>query len=60
MNDNIECIILFRNTGNGNVGVISDGDNPHIFANRSEAIQCTRDHPLFVAFPYQIVELDEL
>lgn len=56
-----ECIILFRNTRNNKVGYVSDGDGDlAVFANRDEAIETARDVPICRAYPYQIIELDEL
>lgn len=63
MSDNYECVILFRNTQNGRVGFIAANDDPGeiaVFKNRDEAIACTEWQPLLRAFPYQIVEVDEL
>jgi len=60
-----ECVILWRNTqlGRGGVGFISTDDDPDkiaVFKDRDEAIDCALKHPLFRAFPYQIVELEDL
>lgn len=59
----MECVILFRNTGNGAVGFISDGDEIAVFKDRVEAsefAQSTDCPPVLDAYPYQIVELDDL
>lgn len=57
----IECIILFRNTGNNLVGFINDdNDNIAVFANRDVAIQFAIDSPFLQHFPHQIVELEDL
>jgi hypothetical protein len=57
----MECVILFRNTGNGAVGFIGDDGEIAVFE-REEAIEfaLSGDSPALRAFPYQIVELDEL
>jgi hypothetical protein len=56
-----ECVILWRNTQNDAVGFISNSEGDiEVFANRDEAIALALDHPLLRAFPYQIVELEEL
>ena len=57
-----QCIIVFRNPRTGGVGIIheDDGDEVYVFANRDDAIECALKHPLLQAWPFQIVELDEL
>lgn len=57
-----ECVILFRNTGNQKVGYISDGDGDEImvYRDREAAIRDVPNIPILQAFPYQIVEVDEL
>lgn len=58
----IECVILFRNTQNGKVGFVceNDGENIAVYKNRDAAIDGVPDVPILRAFPYQIIELDEL
>ena len=58
----MECVILFRNTGNGEVGFVSDGDSYKImvYRDREAAIRDVPNVPILRAFPYQIVEMDEL
>jgi len=57
----MQAVILWRNTQNGQVGFISsDDDNIAVFADRDEAIELAENHHLLRAFPYQVVELDEL
>lgn len=57
----MDCVILFRNTHNGEVNFVSDTDGELVvFANRDEAIETADKVPILEAFPYQIVELDEL
>lgn len=58
----MECIILYRNTGNGAVGYVSDGDGDKIMVYRDQeaAIRDVPNIPILQAFPYQIVMLDEL
>jgi hypothetical protein len=58
-----ECVILFRNTQNNRVGFVIDGDDPceiAVFPHRDAAIDVAAHIPILRAFPYQIVELDEL
>ncbi len=59
-----ECVILFRNTGNGKVGFVSESeehsDNIATFQHREAALAAVPEVPILRAFPYQIVELDEL
>lgn len=57
----MECVILWRNTQNDKVGFISDeAGEIAVFRNIDEAIDLASDHTLLRAFPFQIVELDEL
>lgn len=58
----MECVILFRNTQNGKIGYVSEDDPDRIavFANRDEAISAAGNTAVCKAFPYQIVEVDEL
>lgn len=57
----MECVILWRNTSNGRVGFLSDENGEiSVFENWDEAVDVAADHPICVAFPFQIVELDEL
>lgn len=57
----MDCVILFRNPSNGRVGFISDEDGePTVFFNFERAVDCADSHPLLQAWPYQIVECDEL
>ena len=56
----MECVILVRHP-NGSVVAMNEGDeNPMVFDNRDQAIECAETQPFCQAFPYQIVELDEL
>ena len=60
-----QCVILWRNTqpGRGGIGFISKDDQSEeiaVFKDYDEAKECAMEHPLFRAFPYQIVELDDL
>lgn len=57
----MECVILWRNTQNNRVGFISDDDGEIlVFDNMEDAIELALEHNLLLAFPYQIVELNEL
>jgi hypothetical protein len=56
-------VILFRNTGNGVIGYVSVGDeNDNIATFPSREAACAAAHrvPICRAYPYQIVELDEI
>lgn len=55
-----ECIILWKNTGNGAVGVIAHNDlgDPEVFASEATAEVFAQQSKLLRAFPYQIVPLD--
>lgn len=58
-----ECVILWRNTQNGKVGYIADGDSDRImvYANYRQALHDIPNIPVLQAgFPYQIVELENL
>lgn len=58
----MECVILFRNTQNGKVGFVSDGEPDRIAVFESEE-QAEREAPgitICKAFPYQIVRLEDL
>lgn len=57
-----ECVILYRNTGNQRVGYIRDGDGDEImvYRNYEAALRDVANIPVLRAFPYQILELDEL
>lgn len=56
-----ECIILYRNTASGLVGFVNDSeDDVMVFADRDAAIAAADTVPILRAYPYQIVELDEL
>ena len=54
-----ECVILLR-LPNGKVTFIGEDDEITVFSDRYEAIALALAHHLLQAFPYQIVELDEL
>lgn len=60
----MECVILWRNTGNGMVGYLSRSDEQTdeiaVFNDFEAALRIAHQHPLCKAFPYQIVVLDEL
>ncbi len=58
----MECVILWRNTGNGRVGYIHEDDSDEIavFQNEDEAVALSETHSLLQAMPFQIVELGEL
>lgn len=57
----MECVILFRNTQNGRVGYVGDGDEIAVFTDYDEAVSAAlNDVPICRAFPWQVVELDEL
>lgn len=57
----MECVILWRNTQNGAVGFISNEEGDlEVFANRDDAGSFALNSGLLQAFPYQIVELEEL
>lgn len=59
---NVECVILFRNTSNGAVGYISDGESDKIavYHDEESAIRDLPNIPILKAYPYQIVPLEEL
>lgn len=54
------CIILWKNTQSGKVGVINgpDSDDPHVFASEDAAEAFANASKLLQAFPYQIVPLE--
>lgn len=57
-----QCVILFRNTQNGAVGFVSDGESDRIAVFDSEE-QAEREAPgitICRAFPYQIVRLEDI
>ena len=54
-----ECVILLR-LPNGKVTFIGENDEITVFPDRYAAIALALAHHLLQAFPYQIVELDEL
>lgn len=58
----MEGVILFRNKSNGRVGYVSDGESDKIMVYRNEesALRDVPNIPILRAFPYQIVELDQL
>lgn len=59
--DEIECVILWRNTQNGSVGFISDDTGElEVFASFDAAQELASEHHLLRAFPYQIVKLEDL
>lgn len=61
MSSILECVILYRNTGNGRVGFVSEADGEmHVFATEDEAIEAASRVPVCKVFLYQIVTLDEL
>lgn len=57
-----ECVILFRNTSNKRVGFVTEDDCESIavFADRDKAIQAAFNVPILQAYPWQLVELDEI
>ncbi len=57
-----ECVILLRNPNGGRVVIImrDDGDGPHVWPNQDDAIAWAENSKLCFAWPYQIVELEEL
>ncbi len=58
-----DCIIVFRNPRNGAIGIIredDDSDDPFVLPDRDAAIAFAQSHPLLRAWPFQILELDEL
>lgn len=57
-----QCIIIFRNGGNQRLGFVSydDRDELAVFASREEAEKAAHDVPICQAYPYQIVEVDEI
>ncbi len=59
----MECVILFRNPSNGSVGFISKTTKPdeiEVFPHIDDAVELAQEHFLLRAWPFQIVELDEL
>ena len=59
----MECVILYRNPNGGRVGIITDNDaddTAYVFPDRKAAMALARRHILTCAWPYQIVDLDEL
>ncbi len=58
----MECIIIFRNPSNGAVGFIhgEEPDQPLVFKHMDEAVAFADGRRLLQAWPYQIIELDEL
>lgn len=57
-----ECVILFRNTSNQRVGFVTEDDCESIavFPDREKAIQAAFNVPILQAYPWQLVELDEI
>lgn len=57
-----ECVILFRNTMNKRVGFVTEDDceNIAVFADRDQAIKAAFNVPILQAYPWQLVELDEI
>ena len=58
----MECVILYRNTNNGKVGFVTDGDSDVMMVYR-DVESAERDIPniaILRGYPYQIVELSEL
>lgn len=62
----MECVILYRNTQNDKVGFVTDGEDSlglpliAVFKHIDDAIEAASYTTVCKAFPYQIVELDEL
>jgi hypothetical protein len=59
----MQHVILWRNTGNGAVGFISEDDAPDqiaVFDDLDDAIDLAASHHVCRAFPHQIVELYDL
>ena len=58
----MDSVILFRNSHNGRVGFVSDDVDGEIavFPDRDAAIDAAMRIPCCQAFPYQVIELDEL
>lgn len=58
----MECIILYRNTNSDKVRALTEGDEDDIavFPHHDAAVECAEHHPMCRAYPYQIVDLDEL
>jgi len=59
---NGQCVILFRNTMNKRVGFVTEDDleNIKVFPNMHDALEAVGDVPILRAYPYQIIELDEI
>jgi len=57
-----ECVILFRNSRNKQVGFVTkdDGESIAVFPSRAAAEEVIVDVPILEAYPWQILELDEL
>lgn len=58
-----ECVILFRNTSNNAVGFIQTDKGEgeiEVFPHMDAAIECADRHMMLRAYPFQIVELDEI
>lgn len=55
-----ECMIVWRNTGNGKVGTITDGDsdNAMVYRDYDAAVSDIPNIPILRAYPYQIIELE--
>lgn len=57
----MDCCILFRNTSNDRVGFVSDeAGELAVFPDMDAAIEAAEMTPICRAYPYQIVQLDEL
>jgi hypothetical protein len=56
----MECVILYRNIGNGSVGYVTDGDSDKMMVYRDEdaALRDVPNIPILRSYPYQIVELE--
>ena len=62
MMESTECVIIFRNPSNSRVGYVREGDSDEIAVYRDyeAALRDVPNIPILRAFPYQVVELDEI
>lgn len=57
----MDHVILFRNTLNNRVGFVTDDNGEMlVFPNQDAAVAATDIVPILRAYPYQIIELDEI
>lgn len=56
----MDHVILYRNSGNGKIGFVSESEEIAVFDSWEAALSAVADVPVLRAFPYQIVEINEI